>query len=149
MTPDQQTAFRSDVKNRVQSDAALAAAYAGKQCDVIASLMSVGRTKHGPTQIGSGTIVVALGDPRGGMFLDAVEQLGQTDRTTYWGMDPVRRGVLDLSVPAAPAFLASLKSKLPDYASDIDKLLLIGVVADPVNVADVHTALFEFNGTPK
>ena len=39
--------------------------------------------------------------------------------------------------------------EMPDFATDIDHLLMVGVVADPINVGDVHLALFEFDGTPK
>lgn len=105
-----------------------------------AALLSAGRTKHGPTQIGIGTVVAVL-DPRGGELLDAVDKLGQTDRTVYWGMDAVRRGVLDLSVPAARASLTALKEKLSAYADDIDLLLQIGVIPDPIPFDRVSAVL--------
>ena len=107
----------------------------------IAALLSAGRTKHGPTQIGEGTVVAVLGDPRGGMFLDAVVELGARDRTVHWGLAPVRRGALDLSIPAARASLATLKEKLAEYAGDVDKLLACGVVADPIHFNTVSDAL--------
>lgn len=107
----------------------------------IAAYLSVDRIAHGPTQIGEGTVVAAMGDPRGGLFLDAVVTLGLTDRTVHWGMAPVRRGALDLSIPAARASLVALKTKLPDYADDIDKLLKVGVVPDPIGFEAVSNAL--------
>lgn len=107
----------------------------------IAELLSAGRTRHAPTQIGIGTVIAAMGDPRGGQFLDAVEDLGKTDRTVYWGFDPVRRGVLDLAVPAGLAMMVQLRAKMPAFADDIDKLLAVGVVADPINFNTVSDAL--------
>jgi len=112
----------------------------------IAALLSAGRTKHGPTQIGEGTVVAVLGDPRGGMFLDAVVDLGEQDRTVYWGMAPVRRGVLDLSIPAARASLAALKERLVEFADDIDKLLKCGVMPDPIHFNTVSDALNKAEG---
>ncbi|WP_312548170.1 hypothetical protein [Massilia sp.] len=106
----------------------------------IAALLSTGRTRHGPTQIGSGTIMAVLGD-RGGPFLDAVEELGATDRNVYWGLDPVRRGVLDLNIPEGREQLARLKPKLPEYAADIEKVLAVGVVPDPIPFDTVSRAL--------
>lgn len=125
--------------------AALEPFVAARNDGAIAALLSKGRTKHGPTQIGSGTVMAALGD-RGGDFLDAVEALGGTDRNVYWGFDPVRRGVLDLSIPAARAQLAVLKSKLPAHADDLDKLLLVGVIADPLSIDVVSVALNKAEG---
>lgn len=112
----------------------------------VAAQLSVGRVTHGPTQIGEGTVVAVMGDPRGGLFLDAVIELGSQDRTVYWGMAPVRRGVLDLSIPAARASLESLKAKLPEYAADIEALLSVGVVPDPVHFSIVSDALNRVDG---
>ncbi|WP_305821389.1 hypothetical protein [Massilia brevitalea] len=111
----------------------------------IAAILSVGRTAYGATQIGEGTVVAVM-DPRGGLFLDAVVELGQVDRDVHWGMAPVRRGVLDLSVPAARASLIALRSKLPNYAAEIDKLLQVGVVPDPIDFNVVSDALNNAEG---
>lgn len=97
----------------------------------IASLLSIGRTKHGPTQIGTGTIMVVFAD-HGGAFLDAVEALGKTNSNVRWGFDPVLRGVLDLSIAAGRTQLELLKEELPVYATDLDRLLQVGVVVDPI-----------------
>ncbi|KQQ90381.1 hypothetical protein [Massilia sp. Leaf139] len=83
---------------------------------------------------------------RGGAFLDAVEVLGATDRNVYWGFDPVRRGVLDLGIPAGRAQLARLKDEMVEYAADLDKLLMVGVVADPLQVEVVSRTLNEVEG---
>lgn len=112
----------------------------------IAAVLSEGRSKHGPTQIGIGTVVAVLGDPRGGEFLDAVDVLGGIDRTVYWGMDAVRRGVLDLSVSAARDSLTALKEKMSGYADDIDRLLQVGVAPDPIPFDRVSAALNKAQG---
>ena len=83
---------------------------------------------------------------RGGQFLDAVEALGISDRTVFWGFDPVRRGVLDLAIPAARAQLASLKLKMPEYSADLNKLLTLGVVPDPIPTNAVSDALNKVEG---
>ena len=106
----------------------------------IASLLSIGRVKHGPTQIGTGTIMAVFGD-RGGAFLDAVEALGKTNSNVRWGFDPVLRGVLDLSIAAGRAQVELLKTELPAYAEDLDRLLQTGVVVDPVSFDAVSRKL--------
>jgi hypothetical protein len=111
----------------------------------IARQLSAGRTKYAPTTIGIGTVVAVIG-AQGGNFLDAVNNLGANDRQVHWGFDPVRRGVLDLSVPAARAMLADLKTKIPDYAADIDKLLGLGLVPDPIDYNAVSDALNAVGG---
>lgn len=130
----------------VDEIAALAPLVAVRNDVDTAALLSIGRTKHDPTQIGIGTVVAVLGDPVGGEFLDALDALGETDRTVYWGMDPVRRGVLDLSVPAARASLTALKEKMPAYAEHIALLLQVGVVPDPIPFDRVSAAINKAQG---
>lgn len=130
----------------VDEIAALAPLVAARNDVDTAALLSDGRTKHGPTQIGIGTVVAVFGDPQGGEFLDALDALGETDRTVYWGMDPVRRGVLDLSLPATRASLTALKEKMPAYADHIDHLLQVGVVPDPIPFDRVSAVLNKEQG---
>jgi hypothetical protein len=106
----------------------------------IARLLSLGRTRQVPTQVGVGTVMAAMGE-RGGAFLDAVTSLGVEDRQVYWGFDPVRRAVLDLSVPVARTMLAALRTKLPAYADDIDQLLVLGAEPDPIDFNRISDAL--------
>lgn len=106
----------------------------------IAAHLSAGRVKHGPTQIGPGTIVAVMGD-QGGRFLDEITALGETDRTVYWGMDPVRRGAFDLSVKPARDWIATLQRDLPQYATRLGWLLMLGVVPDPIHYNTVSDAL--------
>lgn len=108
----------------------------------IAALLSVGRVKHGPTQIGPGTIVAVMG-AQGGAFLDELAALGETDRTVYWGMDPVRRGVFDLGVKPARDWIATLQRDMPQYATSLGWLLMLGVVPDPIPFALVSQKLNE------
>lgn len=143
MTPDQQTALQGLIGRDLTADEVVAIdAIIGHRNDVaVAAILSTGRVKHSATQIGPGTILVAVGDPRGGQFLDAAEALGKLGRTVYWGLEPVRNGYLDLSVPAAVDLLTGLKAKMQDFADDIDKLLLVGVVPDPIHFNIVSDAL--------
>lgn len=148
MTDDQLKALQGLVGRDLTSDevAQLDPLVEMRNDMAIDDLLSVGRTHYGITQIGAGTIVAIMGDPRSGEFLDAVENLGVTDRTVYWGFDPVRRGVLDLSVPAAVGLLITLQVKLPDYADDIAKLLAFGRVASPFGHAVISAALNKAEG---
>jgi hypothetical protein len=148
MTPEQKAALEGLVgRELLPAEITQIDQIIGIRNDVaIEAILSAGRTVHGSTQIGPGTVIAVMGDPRGGRFLDAVQELGVEDRTVYWGMDPVRRGSLDLSVPAAVTSLIALKGKLPEYAVDIDKLLLVGVVRDPVGVNRVSDALNKAEG---
>lgn len=111
----------------------------------IAVKLSEGRMKHGSTQIGPGTIVAILGDA-GGALLDDLQTLGQTDRAVFWAMNPINRGVFDLSIPAARASLASLKGKLPSHAGHIDTILQIGLVQDPIQFWQVSVELNKAQG---
>lgn len=110
-----------------------------------AAALSAGRVKHGPTQIGPGTIVAVLGDA-GGAFLDDLQALGQTDRAVYWAMNPITRGVFDLSIQAARTSLANLKAKMPDHVGHIDTVLTIGLMPDPIPFDQVSRVLNEAQG---
>ena len=108
----------------------------------IAAILSKGRIKHGPTRIGSGTVVAVM-NGRGGDFLDAVEELGKTNRDIYWGMDPVRRGEFDNSVPQARAWLETLKGLIPGFDTELSMLSMVGAIADPIPFERVSAKLNE------
>lgn len=111
----------------------------------IAAALSAGRVKHGPSQIGPGTIVAVLGDA-GGAFLDDLQALGQTDRAVYWAMNPITRGVFDLSIPAARTSLLNLKAKMPGHVDHLDTILKIGLMPDSIPFDQVSRALNEAQG---
>jgi len=142
MTPAQQTALAALVGRALTAGemSAIEPHLSIRNDVAIAEILSIGRTRHSATQIGTGTIMVVFGE-RGGAFLDAVEALGQTNRNVYWGFDPVRRGVLDLAIPAGRAQVTALKTEMPDYAVDLDRLLQVGAVADPIHFDAVSRAL--------
>ena len=149
MTPAQKTALET-VAGRALTDAEVTALDPlldpNNRNDVeIARIISNGRVKYEPTQIGPGTIIAVMGDA-GGQFLDDVTALGQSDRNVYWGMDAVRRGAFDLSVPLARGMLAALQTKLPAHAQNLSKLLAAFAQPDNVPVNSVSDALNKAEG---
>lgn len=101
----------------------------------IAKVLSEGRTTHGKTAIGTGTIIALL-KPLGcgGRFIKAVLELATTDPDVEFGFNPVTRGALDLSVPEARESIAELKDKMSEeFYPAIDRILMVGVIPDPIN----------------
>lgn len=106
----------------------------------LAALVSVGRTKVMPTEIGVGTILATLAGS-GGVFLDTLVQVGESNRDVYWTMDLIRQGRLRIDMPATRAGMQALAQAVPALADGIAALLQLGVAPDPVPVLDVSRAL--------
>lgn len=146
MTPEQQAELRQAAHSRPDCAEALAT----RDCIALAAILSVGRVRYRHTQIGPGTVVAVMRPLGcGGKFLDAVVKLGEQDRDIYWGMDPVRRGEFDLSIPEARDALLSVKSQSPEFGEAIDLLMQFGQEPDPLTALLVGDALFHRNGSDK
>ena len=106
----------------------------------IAAALSEGRTKLVPTEIGSGTILAALGEG-GGAFLDALVEIGTVNRNVYWTMDLIRQGRLRIDLPATRAGMQGLAAAVPSLAPAVQALLTLGYEPDPISVDAVSAAL--------
>ena len=106
----------------------------------IAAIVSEGRTRLVPTEIGAGTILATLGSG-GGAFLDMLVAVGQQDRNVFWTTDLVKQGRLRIDLAATRAGLQALAIAVPSLADDVTALLTLGYAPAPVSVQDVITAL--------
>lgn len=108
----------------------------------LAALVSTGRTRVLPTEIGVGTILAAL-NGAGGVFLDTLVAVGEQNRDVFWTMDLIRQGRLRIDMPATRAGMQGLAAAVPQLADGIAELLKLGVQPDPVSEFDVRVALVE------
>lgn len=106
----------------------------------IAAILSVGRTRPVPTEIGIGTVLAKLG-AGGGAFLDALEQIGQQDANVKWSMVLIRDGRFRIDMTESRAAMQALANQVPDLAAGIAALLTLGTEPDPYPLIDVSRAL--------
>ncbi len=125
---------------RAAMDAEFAALVDARNDVGVAAALSEGRTKLVPTEIGSGTILAALGDG-GGAFLDALVAIGEANRNVYWTMDLIRQGRLRIDLPATRAGMQGLAAAVPSLAPAVQALLALGYEPDPIDVGAVSAAL--------
>lgn len=142
MNNSQQLALEALVGRVLTTDeiTALDPHVAARQDGSIADILSVGRKKVNPTEIGAGTILAVLGDG-GGTFLDTLVTIGEVNRNVYWTMDLIKQGRLRIDMPAVKVGMQQLATAVPALAGAISVLLALGYVADPVPVAAVSNAL--------
>jgi hypothetical protein len=142
LSADQQAALRADVKARVQSDPALAAAYANRELDMLAALLSEGRTRFNGATIGNGIILDVLGMEKGTAVLDMIHAT------------PAYKYVITLldqgrAEPRTTAFQDALAALVAGQAitqDEASKLLATAQEPDPVTRMDVKDALFDDAG---
>lgn len=125
---------------RAALDPEFAALVQARNDVAIAAALSVGRTKLVPTEIGAGTILAALGEG-GGAFLDALVEIGESNRNVYWTMDLIRQGRLRIDLPATRAGMHGLAAAAPSLAPAVTALLTLGYESDPIDVGAVSAAL--------
>lgn len=128
------------IDERAAADPVFAEHVAERRDAQIAAALSAGRTKPVPTEIGTGTILAALGDG-GGAFLDALVEVGTVNRNVYWTMDLIRQGRLRIDLPATRAGMQGLAAAVPSLAPAVQALMTIGVEPDPIPVELVTSAL--------
>lgn len=106
----------------------------------IAGALSVGRTRVQPTPIGIGTVLAVMA-PMGGQFLNALEQIGQSDANVKWALKMIEQATFDVGNPVTRAQLAAFAQAAPEMEDGIAALLAVAVVPDPVSSQDVTRAL--------
>lgn len=106
----------------------------------MAAVLSVGRTKVVPCQIGIGTVLATLGSS-GGQFLDGMVALGASDRNVYWAMKLLEGSILDIGMQATRTQMQALADANPGIAPAIAALLALAVEPNPVSAFEVAVAL--------
>lgn len=110
----------------------------------IARIISIGKTKLVPTEIGSGTIMSTLAAVGidGGVFLDTLVTIGGTNRSVFWTVeDLIKQGRFRIDLVASRAGLSNLAQAVPALLPAVTQLLTLGYEPDPVLVDVVSAAL--------
>jgi len=139
LTVDQQAALRVDVRARIATDPALAAAYADREIDVLAELLSEGRTRFNGATIGNGIILDVLGMEKGTAVLDMIHAT------------PAYKYVITLldqgrAEPRTTAFRGAVAALVVGQAitqDEANELLATAQEPDPLTRMDVNDALFD------
>lgn len=106
----------------------------------ISTILSAGRMRSVPTEIGIGTVLATLGDGAGA-WLDAITAVGEVNRDVFWALKLLDRGALRVDMAATRQQMQALAQAVPDLAAGIDALLTLGMEPDPLPVVDVSHAL--------
>lgn len=142
MTSEQQAELRAQAR----ANQACAAALAAKDLDALAQILSIGRTRPVPREIGNGTVLDVLGLVAGNRLLD---HIGMAPELRH--VKPLlEQGRLTINTPSAKQVLQSFVA-LDDVLSqsDADKLCALGQEPDPLTPQDVAEALFNPDGSEK
>lgn len=140
MDESQLTALRAEIR----ANPACAAALAAKDCEAIASIISVDRKKANTREIGNGTILEILGITSGNAFLDVLN----TNQTFKYVKPLIEQGRLLIG---SPLVQTTVQSMVPAVLTqtEADNLCAIGWESYSISVQDVHEALFNKNGMEK
>jgi len=114
--------------------------------EALASVLSEGRTRLEPREIGIGTILMVLA-PDGGAFLDGLQVLGETDRNVFWSMELIRQGRFDVGLSGTRQQMLALAQQMPGLSSAFAALLGLAEVPDPVSEFKVRCAIYADDGT--
>lgn len=147
LTAEQQAALRDAVKASPE----YANAYAARDIDAIAAIMSAGRVRFRPTIIGDGTIIDAFvttyglaGLTQANTFLDGF----RSDPMFRHVVRPMDRGELRLDNAGTRGMIAQMAgNSLPQAVAQA--MLAMAAEPDPLNRLDVADALYNPDGSMK
>jgi hypothetical protein len=142
MTPAQQTALEAIKGRALTADeiAALDPLLPSRNDVAIAAVLSVGRVRVEPRRVGIGTILATM-RPNGGYFLDALEQLATTDSNVKWTLKLIEQSNFDIGLPATREELSAFAAANPALAANINALLAVAEIDDPIPTNAVSDAL--------
>lgn len=142
MTPAQQTAIESVVGRALTSDeiTAILPLLENRNDVAIASLLSVERTRLKSHLIGVGTVLEVMGDT-GALFLDALVQAGQQNRTLHWAMVLINNSNLDIGKQATQDQMTGLAQAMPPFAAGLAALKSLGREPDAIDYNKISDAL--------
>lgn len=139
LTPQELQALR----DRALADPACAAAIAARDCNTLADILSVGRTRFNDREIGYGTIIETLGLEDGNKL---IEFINTNDQLKY--VKPLlEQGRLRIGSPVVQVAIQSFAQN-PMLLTQVnaDKLCDLGKSAFPYTSVEVAAALFPEEG---
>lgn len=138
MNTQQQAALEALVGRAITTDevAQIDAFMAAGRLNEVTALLSAGRTKWVPFEIGNGTVLQVFGLAKGNAVLDIV----YTDSTFRYVKPLMEQGRLRLDVPMTRATLEALVGSVITQA-DLDAMYALCTVDDPLTDAQVQAAL--------
>lgn len=123
------------------SPEALTLAREGKSKEV-AEILSIGRLKFAPTDVGNGTVLEVLGFTVGNALLDVISNVSD-----YRHVKPLlEQGRLRLDSPLTRIALEALVPSVLQQ-SHVEALIERAKVPDPINEFDVRKAIFADDGS--
>lgn len=145
MTEQQQAALEALVSRELTQDeiTQIDGWLESRRDDLIAGVLSIGRTRPVETEVGVGTVLALLRGvgAGGGAFLDTLEAVGESDRDVHWTMVLIREGKLRIDMAPVRAGMEALALAVPGLAAGIDILLELGFGPDPIKRDSVSDAL--------
>ncbi len=142
MTPAQQSALEALVGRALTAIeiAAINPLLPERNDVAISSVLSSGRVRVEPRRVGIGTILATM-RPNGGAFLDALEQLATTDSTVKWTLKLIEQSNFDIGLPATREELTAFATEHPALTANIQALLAVAAIDDPIHYNAVSDAL--------
>lgn len=132
------------LRDQVHADPRCAAALAARDCNELARLMSVGRTRATTREIGTGTILEVLGLEVGNVLLDLI------------GSEPIYRHVKPLIdqgrlLIGSPLAQETVRSLVPAVltSAQAEALCALGLEPSPYTALELAEALFYPDGSEK
>lgn len=123
-----------------------AALVTAKDCQAIAEIISVGRTRFAPRFIGVGSVMSALGAIAGATVLKRIQGQVASNPVVEFAWMLLDRGALDVGDAETHAQFDLLAAGGLMTAAEAEKLKALGRVPDPYTPADIAAALFFDNG---
>lgn len=138
---DQQAALRATARE----NPACAQAYADRDLNALAALLSAGRTRASLLEVGNGTIIATIGFEAGNTLLDHIS----TDPTMRYVKPLLDQGRLRVGSPVAQGAIQGFANAGVISQEDASKLCALGLEPDPLTPQDVADALFNTDGSEK
>ncbi len=132
------------LRDEVHNNPDCAEALAAKDCEELARVMSIGRTRPRTREIGNGTILEVLGLSAGNSFLDVIN-----GNTNFRHVKPlIEQGRLLIGSALVQATIKSMVPAVITQAQS-DALCALGVEPNPYSILEIADAVFNPDGTEK
>lgn len=140
MTPEQE----AELRQAARSNPACADALEMRDCELIASILSTGRTRSNGREIGYGVILETIGIQAGNRLIDFIQD--QTELRHVVRL--LANGWLSIGSPLAQG---ALQSFVPIAISqeDANKLCALGIEHAPYTAQQVAASLYNSDGSDK
>lgn len=132
------------LRDEILANPVCADALAARNCEELARIMSVGRTRANTREIGNGSILETLGIAAGNALLDVIN----SDATFRYVKPLVNQGRLLIGAPLVQATVQSLASAVLTQ-EQANALCALGHEPNPYTAQDVAEAVFNPDGSLK